>query len=83
MYYSELTAKELVNFRDGKKLGWAGGYDLIIDADSGKLLSLVVEKRSWFGTRPGDEAVIPWSSIKRIGTDVIILDLPGGIQNQI
>ncbi len=66
MYYSELTAKELVNFRDGKKLGWAGGYDLVIDADSGNLLSLVVEKRSW-------------ASIKRIGTDVIILDLPGGV----
>ena len=49
MYYSELTAKELVNFRDGKKLGWAGGYDLVIDADSGNLLSLVVEKRSWEG----------------------------------
>lgn len=79
MYYSELMAKELVNFRDGKKLGWAGGYDLVIDVDSGNLLSLVVERRSWLGGRIGEEVVIPWSAIKRIGTDVIILDVPGGL----
>lgn len=81
MYYSELTVKELVNFNDGKKLGWAGGYDLVIDSDSGQLLSLVIEKRSWFGARPVDEAVIPWLAIKRIGADVMILDLPGSVEN--
>ncbi len=79
MYYSDLAAKELVNYRDGRKLGWAGSYDIVFDAETGQLLSLVIEKRSWLGTRSGDETVIPWSAIKRIGEDVIILDLPGGI----
>lgn len=78
MYYSELTAKELVNFHDGKKLGWAGGYDLAFDKDSGRIISLIVERRSWFGGRGVEEATIPWEAIKRIGSDVIILDIPYG-----
>ncbi len=79
MYYSELMAKELVNYRDGKKLGWAGNYDLAFDAESGQLLSLIIERRSWLGIRPGEETVIPWSAVKRIGEDVVILDIPGGV----
>mgnify|MGYP003809122803 CR=1 FL=1 len=78
IYYSELTAKELINYHDGKKLGWAGVYDLVIDANTGQLQSLVVEKRAFFGGHGGDEIMIPWAAIKRIGTDVIILDFPLG-----
>lgn len=75
MYYSELIAKELVNYQDGKRLGFAGAYDLMIDAYSGKLLALVIDKRSLFGGRQGEEDIIPWEEISRIGQDVIILDV--------
>lgn len=82
MYYNDLTVKELVNLRDGRKVGWAGVYDLVIDPHSGKILSLVVEKRSFWGARGGEDILVPWTAIKRIGTDVIILDYPLADENE-
>jgi YlmC/YmxH family sporulation protein len=69
-----LSAKELVNLHDGSKLTAGGVYDIVIDEQTGRLQSLLIEKRSFLGMRSGDELVIPWSSVKRIGDDVIILD---------
>lgn len=76
MYYSELAAKEIVNLHDGRKLTASGVYDLVIDEQSGRLESLLVERKSFFGLRGGGELLIPWSAVKRIGDDVIILDQP-------
>ncbi len=76
MYYSELAVKEIVNLRDGRKLTASGVYDIVIDERTGKLESLLVEKRSLFGLKGGEELLIPWSAVRRIGDDVIILDQP-------
>jgi YlmC/YmxH family sporulation protein len=73
---SSLVAKEIVNLHDGRKLGLTGVYDLIFDVDTGQLQTLVVERRGLLGMRSGEELKIPWSAIKRIGEDVIILDQP-------
>ncbi len=78
MYYSELAAKEIVNLHDGRKLTASGVYDLVIDEQTGRLESLLVEKRSFLGLRGGSELLISWSAVKRIGDDVIILDQPLG-----
>ena len=82
MYYSELLTKELVNLRNGKKLGWSGGYDLVIDAESGQLLALAVARRSWLGTRSDEDLMIPWTAIRRIGIDTIIVDLPATTETE-
>lgn len=81
VYYSDLVAKEIVNLHDGRKLTASGVYDIVIDEQSGRLQSLLVEKRSLFGLRGGGELLIPWSAVKRVGDDVIILDQPIGSNN--
>lgn len=74
MRYSELAEKEMVNVFDGRRLGVLGNYDLLVDEQSGRIISLVQEKRSFFGARGNEELIIPWSTIKRIGDDVVIVD---------
>ncbi len=74
MRYSELAEKEMVNVFDGRRLGVLGNYDLLMDEQTGRIISLVQERRPFFGGKGSEELVIPWSAIKRIGDDVVIVD---------
>lgn len=79
MRLSELGGKEIVNLNDGGRLGIIADSDLIIDEKTGKILALLVpDRRSQikifsFNDRNGIE--IPWSSIRKIGNDMIIIEL--------
>ncbi|ADG06545.1 YlmC/YmxH family sporulation protein [Kyrpidia tusciae] len=75
MKASELQAKDVVNIRDGARLGMVG--DLEIDLEQGVVRAIVVPGTSrWFGLwRNGQEHVIPWDQIVKIGTDVILVEL--------
>ncbi|SDY84830.1 sporulation protein, YlmC/YmxH family [Proteiniborus ethanoligenes] len=79
MRLSELGGKEIVNLNDGGRLGIVADSDLIIDDKSGKILALLVpDRRSQFrifslNDKGGIE--IPWSSIRKIGNDMIIIEL--------
>ena len=77
---SELREKEVVNILDGKKLGFT--TDLEIDPETGKIIAIVVPgpgKFRWlFGKN--EEIVIPWRQIKKIGIDVILVDLPEKVE---
>ncbi|WP_352417832.1 YlmC/YmxH family sporulation protein [Proteiniborus sp.] len=80
MKLSELGGKEIVNLNDGGRLGIIADSDLIIDDKSGKILALLVPDRrnqlrifSTTNDRNGIE--IPWSSIRKIGNDMIIIEL--------
>lgn len=75
MKASDLRAKEVVNIRDGARLGMI--EDLEIDPDQGVVKAIVVPGAPrWFGLwRNGPEYVIPWDQIVKIGTDVILVEL--------
>ena len=72
---NELRAKEVINVSDGARLGFVS--DVEIDLDSGCLLSLVIPGTYKFmGIFGKDEDfVIEWEKIKKIGDDVIIIDI--------
>jgi len=72
---SELQSKDVVNIGDGKRLGTIG--DLEIDADNGVIKAIVIPGESrFFGmVGGGQDYVVPWSQIVRIGSDVILVDL--------
>ena len=78
MRLSELGEKELVNLNNGGRLGLLADADLIVDEDSGKIISLIVpEKRisfKLFGIA-SDGMEIPWIAIRKIGYDMIIVEL--------
>lgn len=73
---SELREREVVNILDGRRLGLAS--DLEIEAETGRIKAIVVPgpgKFLWvFGK--SDDFVIPWNMIKKIGVDVILVEVP-------
>ncbi|NLI92174.1 MAG: YlmC/YmxH family sporulation protein [Peptococcaceae bacterium] len=81
MLLSELSGKEIVNLHDGAKLGLIGDSDIKI-SNTGKIEALIISSRSgysWFFNRnnekEGDFVVVPWKAIKKIGSEVIIVDI--------
>jgi YlmC/YmxH family sporulation protein len=75
MKISELQTKDVVNILDGRKLGTVtdldinlhqGRIDAIICPGEGKLFGLL---------SGGEEIVIPWRNIVKIGNDVILVRL--------
>lgn len=77
MLLSELGGKEIVNLNDGGRLGMLAESDVIIDENTGKIISLLLpDKRvqfKFFGER--EDIEIPWNSIKKVGDDMIIVEL--------
>ena len=71
MHLSELQNKDIVDVKDGKKIG--NIVDVVID-NSGSLTSLIVQK-SKFIFYAKDEFNIKWNQIKKIGEDVILVDI--------
>lgn len=75
MRISDLQSKDVVNIGDGKRLGTIG--DLDIDIDSGLIRAIIVPGQArFFGmVGGGQEVVVPWNQIVKIGSDVILVDL--------
>lgn len=77
MRLSDLGDKELVNLNNGERMGMLGDADMIIEEDNGKIISLIVPERRFTLKLFGMEAngtEIPWSAIRKIGYDMIILE---------
>lgn len=70
--------KEVVNLNTGARLGVLSDSDLLIDEESGKILSLIVPDRKisfkLFGSEK-NEMEIPWDAIRKIGHDMIIIEM--------
>ena len=75
MRLCELRQKDVINCRDGKRLGHI--YDLCIDSCTGKISHFIVSKScKIFGIIGGDEEqVIPFQCVKVIGKDVVVVDI--------
>ncbi|MEK0313082.1 YlmC/YmxH family sporulation protein [Cohnella sp. 56] len=75
MKISDFQAKDVINIVDGKKLGHVA--DLELDLRQGRIDAIVVP----VGTRmfgifgAGEDVVIPWRSIVKIGADVVLVRL--------
>ena len=70
---SELRCKEVINVRDGIKLGYVD--DVEIDGCSAAVVSVVIFGKSRFFGLFGreEDLVIPWSCIEVIGEDIILI----------
>ncbi|WP_026895087.1 YlmC/YmxH family sporulation protein [Clostridiisalibacter paucivorans] len=77
MKLSKLGGKEIVNLNDGGRLGIIADSDLLIDEKNGKILALLLPYTSsafkFFGER--DLIEIPWETIRKIGDDMIIVEI--------
>ncbi|WP_062050820.1 YlmC/YmxH family sporulation protein [Bacillus sp. JCM 19034] len=76
MRLSEISNKEIIDFQKGERLGILGQTDLLIDEETGEILAFVIPTMKWFGFGKKDkEYTVYWQQIKKIGEDMIIIDL--------
>lgn len=75
MRLCELRQKEVINCKDGERLGFVG--DLEINCTTGFIEKIIVPGpcKLWGFLGREKEYVIPWRSICQIGTDVILVDI--------
>jgi YlmC/YmxH family sporulation protein len=73
--FSKLRQKEVVNIADGARLGYI--CDLILDVCTGKICAIVVPGPSRFSFffKGERDQVIPWKNIRKIGEDVILVEV--------
>jgi YlmC/YmxH family sporulation protein len=74
---SRLSRKEIINLYDGARLGYVGESDLVIDDTNGSIQAIIVFPRgiNMKTSRGARELVIPWDSVKKIGEEVLIVDI--------
>lgn len=78
MRLCEFQKKEVINACDCKRLGTV--TDLIFDECTGQVEALIVPKGgkwNWL-TGDGSECIIPFSCIKKIGPDIILVEVREG-----
>lgn len=75
MRMCELKDKEVINCRDGERLGYI--CDIEIDIHTGIVVRLIVPGpcKIWGILGRDQEYVIDYTCIKQIGTDVILVDI--------
>ena len=73
--FSDLRSKEVIDLKSGARLGYV--CDAEFDSCSGQICALIVPGAGRAGGLLGrdDDYVIPWSSISRLGSDIILVDL--------
>ncbi len=73
---SELRHKDVIDGADGKRLGYIRDVD--INVNDGKINALIIpgeNKLGLFFAKSGyEDLVIPWSKIKKVGIDVILVE---------
>lgn len=77
MKLSDLVGKKIINIYDGGILGTVGDSDLIIDPITGEIESMILPNKGnlmnvWFDKQ---QLVIPWEAVKKIGTEVIVVEI--------
>lgn len=72
---SELRQKEVINISDGKRLGFIS--DVEIDLEGGRIEAIVIPAgyRLFGLIGKENEFIIPWEKIKKIGEDIVLVDL--------
>ena len=72
---SDFRQKEVINISDGRRLGFVN--DVEINLESGRIEAIVIPGGGrifgFFGK--DNEYVIPWERIKKIGEDIILVDM--------
>lgn len=75
MRFAELRCKEVICVNDGQRLGFIS--DVKVEVPEGCVVAIIVPGPcrflGLFGRR--DDFVIPWSCIRRIGPDIVLVDI--------
>ncbi|RDY24930.1 YlmC/YmxH family sporulation protein [Romboutsia maritimum] len=72
---SDIMDKEVINVKNGKRMGFITDIDM--DINEGKIVSFTIfgDGGKSFFSRGGEEQVIFWNDILKIGCDTIIVNI--------
>lgn len=73
MRMSELASKDIINLTTGTRLGSLGDSDLIINPETGTIEVILIALKG--RAHKGQRLEIPWSAIRRVGPEVMIVDV--------
>ncbi len=73
--FTDLRYKEVVNVCDGCRLGYV--CDMVVELPLGHVVALVVPgpTKAWGLLGRACNYVIPWPSVRRIGDDLILVEV--------
>ena len=73
--FTDLHCKEVIAVSDGRRLGYIS--DARIDLPEGHILAIIVPGPCRFFGLWGrkDEYIIPWRCIKKMGPDIVLVDI--------
>ncbi len=76
---TDLRYKEVIDVEDGSRYGYVG--DVEIDWEDGKVNALVIPGRLRLLGLLGreEDVVVPFSSVRRFGEDIILVDAAKGL----
>ena len=74
MKFTDLQCKEVICISNGQRLGFVS--DVLVEIPDGNVCAIVVPGPCRFAGVAGrsEDFVIPWSSIKKIGPDIVLVD---------
>jgi YlmC/YmxH family sporulation protein len=72
---SEFKQKEVINITDGRRMGFVN--DVEVDLEDGRIQSVIIPGAGRLFGLIGkeNEIIIPWENIKKIGEDIILVDM--------
>jgi len=75
MFLSELQNKTLINMTDGRNIG--NIIDIKMDEVTGNIIALIIEhnKKGFSFSNKNNSTEIKWEDIKKIGEDVILVNV--------
>ncbi len=75
MRFCELINKEVINCRDGERLGYI--CDIEFNSCTACIQTIILPGpcKLWGILGRDQEYIIPWNCIRQIGTDVILVDI--------
>ncbi len=77
MTFFSMKNKTIINITTGEKIGLLGSCDLKVDEKDGRIEAILMPKSKFASlfSQESDYIEIPWSKIKKIGVDTIIVEL--------
>ena len=76
MRISEIARKEIVDMNEGSFWGPVGKADLLIDHNTGEIISLLLlGGKGFMGIKQTEEVSISWSNVYKIGKDALIINI--------
>ena len=78
MRLGHLSGKEIINLHDGTRLGVITQPDALVDGRSGSVRLIVVAGGLGLFQRGPRSLGIPWEAVRKIGQQVMVVDLAPG-----